>query len=153
VTSSYPARYSSAAERELWWQTGYHHLRSTRTLPALEASESRQQLGALARFVFADPEGDGDIVIPLSVVLARATEQVVMAELARRAIEVSKLITSLHPFYRNAGLSLNEAFAARTLSLAKREKAAAVFAQDWADAMELESTARSALDALESTGR
>src|SRR5687768_568524 len=118
VTSSYPARYSSAAERELWWQTGYHHLRGARTLPGLEASESRQQLGALARFVFADPEGDGDVVIPLSVVLARATEQVVMAELARRATEVSKLITSLHPFYRNAGLSLNEAFAARALPLA-----------------------------------
>jgi hypothetical protein len=153
VTSSYPGRYSSAAERELWWQTGYHHLRCARTLPALEAADSRQQVGALARFVFADPDGDGDVVIPLPTALARADEAIVSAEILRRATELSKLISSLHPFYRNAGLSLNEAFAAHSLSPAKREAAAAVFAQDWADAQELEMAARAALDGLENGGR
>ncbi|MGH7945277.1 MAG: hypothetical protein ACREF9_09735 [Opitutaceae bacterium] len=153
VTSSYAGRYSSAAERELWWQTGYHHLRRVHTLPALEAAESREQLGVLRRFVFADPAGEGDMVVPLSIVLARANEPVVAAELARRAAELPKLISSLHSFYRNAGLSLNEAFAARTLPPAKRAAAAAVFEQDWRDATELETATRSALDALEDGSR
>jgi hypothetical protein len=149
VTSSYPARYHSAEERELWWQTGYHHLRRMRTLPGQEAAESRDQLGGLARFVFAGAAGEEDVVVPLDVVLARGDEPVVEAEIARRALEVSRLISSVHPFYRNAGLSLGEAFAARTLPAAKRAAAASAFERDWRDAIELENATRTALDALE----
>jgi hypothetical protein len=153
VTSSYPGRYGSAEERELWWQTGYHHLRRMRTLPGQEAWESREQLGALARFVFAAASEDRDIVVPLAGVLERGSEPVVEAEIARRASELSRLVTNLHPFYRNAGLSLGDAFAARQLSAAKRAAAAASFEQDWRDAIELENATRSALDALEATAR
>ena len=150
VAISYPGRYSSAAERELWWQTGYHSLCRAATLPSLEAVESREQLGALARFVFAGASEDADVVVPLATTLAHAHEPVVAAELTRRSAELSKLIPSLHPFYRNAGLSLGEVFAARTARPSSRERACATFEQDWRDAVELETSTRSALDALES---
>ena len=153
VTSSFPARYGSAAERELWWQTGYHHLRRQRTLPALEAPESRAQLAALTRFVFAGTQADEDIVVPLAVVLERRGEPVVEAELVRRAQELARLVPALHPFYRNAGLSLGEAIAARQLSASRRAAALATFEQDWRDALELEHATRTALDALEQAAR
>ena len=149
VAISYPGRYRSALERELWWQTGYHHLCRGTALPSLEAVESREQLGALARFVFAGTSEDADVVVPLATTLAHAHEPVVAAELARRGTELSKLIRNLHPFYRNAGLSLGEAFAARNTRPSAREKACAAFEQDWRDAVELETSTRSALEALE----
>jgi hypothetical protein len=149
VAISYPGRYSSAAERELWWQTGYHHLCRAGTLPSLEAVESREQLASLARFVFAGTTEEADAVTPLALTLAHAHEPVVAAEIARRSAELSKLIPSLHPFYRNAGLSLGNVFAARTAKPSAREKACAAFEDDWRDAVELETSTRSALDALE----
>lgn len=151
VAVSYPGRFTSADGRELWWRTGYHHLRRVRTLPALELADSREQLGALARFVFSDPTGERDMLVPLAELLARAGEPVVAADLARRWAEVGKLIPTLHPFYRNAGLALQEALGAGTASAAKRERAAAAFEQDWRDAMELESATQRALEALERT--
>jgi hypothetical protein len=149
LASSFPGRFSSDEERELWWQTGYHHVRRIRTLPALEAADSREQLALLARFVFGGPTDEVDIVVPLATVLTHANEPVVEAEITRRAIGVSKLMSSLHPFYRNAGLSLNEAFAARSSRPAARAAASAAFEQDWRDAVELEQATRAALDALE----
>jgi hypothetical protein len=149
VAVSFPGRFNSAEGRELWWRTGYHHLRRIRTLPALEVADSREQLGALARFVFSDPAGERDVLVPLRELLGRAGEPVVGAELTRRSAELAKLISTLHPFFRNAGLSLQEAFAARTASASKRERACAIFDQDWRDALDLESTTRQALDALE----
>jgi len=149
VAASYPGRFNSAEERELWWQTGYHHVRRTRTLPSLEAADSRTRVRSLARFVFAGPT-EGDMIVPLPLVLARASEPIVQAEIARRAAELTKLIPSLHPFYRNAGLSLHEAFVALAASPKTREAAGAAFEHDWRDAVELESVTRAALDALES---
>lgn len=149
VAVSFPGRFSSAEGRELWWRTGYHHLRRVRTLPGLEATESRDQIGALARFVFADAAEDRDVLVPLPAMLARRGEPIVSAELTRRAAELGRLVPTLHPFYRNAGLSLGEALAAQAASTAKRDRACAVFEQDWRDAMELEAASRAALDALE----
>ena len=149
VTSSFPGRYGSAAEREMWWQTGYHHLRRIRTLPVLDAGDSHQQLEDLARFVFADSTGDADVVVPLSIAVARAAQPVVTSELTRRAGELSRLLPGLHPFYRNAGLSLGEVFASRSLPAAKRNAATAAFEKDWDDAVELQAATRAALDGLE----
>lgn len=145
----FPDRFAGADERELWWQTGYHLSRRTRTLPALEAVDSREQLRSLARFVFAAETGDGDRVVPLREVLGRAAEPVVAVDLARRAQDLERLTSQLHPFYRNAGLSLREAFLARNAPAAKREAAVAAFEQDWRDAVELEAATTAALDRWE----
>lgn len=149
LVESYPGRYHSAAERELWWQTGYHHARRVRNLPVLDAAESRAQLGALARFVFAAAEGEGDRIVGLRELQTRAKEPLVAGELSRRAAELARLVPALHPFYRNAGLSLAVVFAGGEVTPREREGASAAFETDWRDALELEAATAAALDRLE----
>jgi hypothetical protein len=149
LAECFPGRFGAADDRELWWQVGWHHAVRVRALPGLSAVESRAQLGGLGRFVFAGAGADDDQVVPLAAVVARGAEPIVAAELTRRATELARLIPILHPFYRNAGLSLAEAFATRTAKPEKREAASAAFAQDWRDALELEAATTAALDTLE----
>jgi hypothetical protein len=153
LATSYPERFNGAEERELWWQTGWHHARRIRSLPALEAAESRVQLAALSRFVFAGATDDADAVVPLRTVMARASELVVAAEITRRSAELARLIPTLHPFYRNAGLALGEVFAARAAAAKRLDVVCAAFEQDWRDATELESATSAALDRLEAHGK
>jgi hypothetical protein len=151
LVESYPGRFASAEERELWWRTGYHHVRAVRTLPALDAPDSRAQLAALTRFVFAGTSDEADVVVPLRSLMARASEAIVTAELTRRANELTKLAPTLHPFYRNAGLSLGEVLAARAVERRKLDALCAAFEQDWRDATEIEAATTAALDRLEGT--
>jgi hypothetical protein len=147
LTASYPGRFTNNDERELWWQTGWHDLRRVRTLPLLEAEESRAALAELARFVFLT--GDRDVVGSLRDALAHGRETFIGTDVQRRAAELHRLVPVLHPFYRNAGLSLAAAFAAVSESAAKQATACASFERDWRDATELETAANAALDALE----
>jgi hypothetical protein len=153
LAACYPDRFADAAERELWWQTGYHRARRAHALPTLEAAESEAQLGALARFVFAAPTGDEERVVSLRDVLARAEEPIVAAELARRIMEIERLIPALHSFYRNAGLALAEAVRNKPKNAARRDALCAAFEQDWRDAIELHAATTGALDALEGKAR
>ena len=147
LAACYPGRFTTAEERELWWQTGWHHLRRVRTLPIIEAAESRALLQELARFVFS--RAGQDEVLRLREVLARAHEPVVDADLKRRAAELNRALPVLHPFYRNAGLSLAAALAARTTTAEKIAVLSAAFDQDWRDAAELVVATAAALDAIE----
>jgi len=149
LAAAYPAAFASDAERELWWQTGWHQAVQARSLPVLDAAASRAQLGALARFVFAGTDEARDVVVPLRRVLDRAGEAPVAAELARRAAELGRVNPALHPFYRNAGLSLLEACRLRGEKPVRLDAACAAFERDWADGVELERAATAALDALE----
>jgi hypothetical protein len=146
LAATFPGRFANAGERELWWQTGWHHLRRGRTLPALEAAESRAELAALTRFVFT-VEGV-EVVRPFADVLARRDEPAVKAELARRAAALGRTVAALHPFYRNAGLSLAEVFDGRGMTR-DRAPRLATFEQDWRDAVELERATADLLDGLE----
>jgi hypothetical protein len=147
LATGYPGRFGDARDRELWWSTGFHHVRRARTLPTLEAAESRVELAALARFVAG--EGERDVVVPLATALAHGREPFVAAELQRRAADLARALPALHPFYRNAGLSLAEALAAGGAEAARRDAAWAAFERDWRDATGLEAAATAALDALE----
>ena len=147
LAGSYAGRFVSDGERELWWQTGWHHLRRGRTLPSLEAAESRMALADAARFVFS--AGGHEVVLPLREVLKRASEPAVEAGLKRHAAELDRVVSSLHPFYRNTGLSLAEALAARSATAERREARCSAFEQDWRDALELEAATTMALDTLE----
>jgi hypothetical protein len=149
LAALFPGRFANEAERELWWQTGWHHVARARTLPALEPAESRGQLATMQRFVFSDATGERDQVLALADVLARAGEPIVAAELARRATELNRLVPVLHPFYRNAGIALTEALAARALPPEQQAERVAAFEADWRDARELEAATTAALDALE----
>ena len=140
LAATFSNRFANDAERELWWQTGWHHLRRTRGLPAMDAAESRRELAVTTRFVFAAEDGS-DAVTSLADALKHAAEPIVGGELQRRAAALNRILPSLHPFYRNAGLSLAEALAGRGTEDA--------FERDWRDAVELEAATAAALDALE----
>lgn len=142
LAACYPGRFTGAAERELWWQTGWHHLRRGRSLPVLEAAEARAELEALMRFVVRR-EGK-ETVATLAEVLAARGDAALQRELAQRATALQRLAGALHPFYRNAGLSLADVLAGRAKL--------ATFEQDWRDATELEAATTAALDALEWRG-
>ncbi|HVS52287.1 MAG TPA: hypothetical protein VHD62_08020 [Opitutaceae bacterium] len=150
LAASFPGRFRDANERELWWETSWHHLRRVRTLPIMDAAESREELAALIRFVFQRSESD--VVVDLGETLTHASEAAVRAELTRRASELNRLLPALHPFYRNAGLSLAAVLAAPTSSENPTgiATARANFARDWRDATELEAATASALDRIES---
>lgn len=152
LAACYPGRFGTVEERELWWQTGYHHVRRARALPNLEPGDSQAQLGALARFVFAGPNEEVDVVVSLPAVMSRAAEPVVAADLARRRAELERLIPALHPFFRNAGLSLAEVFRLGARSPSRLGALCATFAQDWSDATELAVATTAALDEWERRG-
>jgi hypothetical protein len=150
LAACFPGRFSSEAERELWWSTGLQHLRRLRALPVLNAEESRAELEALMRFVVTDPASEArDELVPLARVLEHAREPFVAAELQRRRGELRALLPALHPFFRNAGLSLADVLAAAAAAPAKRAEALGALERDWADAQELAAATRAALDRLE----
>lgn len=150
LVESYPGRFDNPRDRELWWQTSFHHARRTRTLPVLEVAESRQQLTALTRFVVADRDGESDRVASLREFVARRQQRLVAAELKRRAAELAKLLPVLHPYYRNAGVALADVLALRDVVPRLAEKACVAFDADWRSAIELEAATTAALDRLES---
>lgn len=147
LAARFPARLSNADEGELWWQTGWHHLRRTPTLATAGVAESQSTLERLSRFVF-EREGR-DVVLPLREALEAADEPFVAAELAQRATELARTVPALHPFFRNAGLSLAEAFRARAANEPTRHTACAAFERDWQEGLELAAAAKEALDRLE----
>ncbi|MBM3842330.1 MAG: hypothetical protein FJ397_03535 [Verrucomicrobia bacterium] len=154
VAQAYPGRFGGPDERELWWQTGWHYHLRQRVLPGLEAEEARELLATLARFVFADEAG-ADRLPPLAEVLARRSEPLVAAELARRGVDLGRSIAGMHPFYRNAALTLAEAFAlgAGPEADRRREALLAQWERDWADGRALEAATTEALDRWEARRR
>jgi hypothetical protein len=147
LAAAFPGRFETPADRELWWQTGWHHLRRIRALPLLEIAESRDEVLARTRFVFAPEESD--VVVPLRTVLEHAPEAIVAVELQRRAAELSRLAPALHPFYRNAALALVAVFEAAGAKPERRAAALAQFEADWRDGDELAAATRAALEAEE----
>ncbi len=142
-----PQRFASDRERELWWQTGWQAQRIARVLPTMEAADSRAEIAEQCRFVFV--QQGRERVVPLREVLAHAREPEVTATLKQRVAALNRLTPSLHPFYRNAALSLVEALSIRDGKPEQREALCATFEQDWRDAGELEAASATALTALE----
>lgn len=152
LVASYPGRFSNVRERELWWQTGWHHVRRARALPTWESEESAREIELLARFVFAPSEQD--IVVPLGTLVAQVNDGLVAGEFGRRAAELRRITPALHPFYRNAGLSLLDLFTeARMAAPARREALVAAYESDWRDAVELAAATKSVLDDWEQRRR
>jgi hypothetical protein len=149
LATSYPGRFHTASERELWWATGWQQLRRARSLPTLDASYSRRELEAIARFVFILEQRE--TVVPLAEALAHRRDPAVATEIARHSAVLTGLLSALHPFYRNAGLSLAAALAGGRDVDRERPAKVAAFERDWRDAVELETATRAALDALAGT--
>lgn len=152
LTTAFPGRFASVRDRELWWQTGWHHVRRLNAFPLMDSQESAHAIARLARFTFAP--GNEDVVVPLRTVLAHGADTIVSDDLQRRAAELQILGPALHPYYRNAGLSLLEVFLKGKVVSANRQAAlVAAFEEDWRDGVEIEATAKAALDAFEQSRR
>lgn len=144
-------RFRSELDRELWWRTCLEQALRIRTLPGLEAEESRVALENLARLVVLGESGDR--VVSLDEMLAHAAEPFVAAELARRAAEVARLAPAAHPFFRNAALSLGEALNSASAPAEKRAQLTRAFASDWEAGIALMRASAAALDAFEAARR
>ncbi len=151
LATTFRGRFANEEQRELWWQTGWHQLSRARVLPGLEAAESRAELRELRRFVFVN--GGVDTVVPLSEVLTRAEEAGVAAELKRRIAALNHVLPVLHPFYRNAALSLSEALAAPKATPDRRRALVEALENDWRDSTDLEAASSAALTAWEQRAR
>jgi hypothetical protein len=146
LAASFPGRFADAAERELWWQTGWHHVRRLPTQAALGSAESRRRLADLERCVLS--VGGEDTRVPLRFVLRRSEDAAVAALLAARVNELQRILPALHPFYRNAGLALADCIGGGAAKPEVIDARCEALAREWRDAVELETTAREALDAL-----
>jgi hypothetical protein len=144
-------RFHGESERELWWRTAFEQAWRTRTLPGLDAEESRRALENLARFVVWGESADR--LIPLAEVLAHGHEPFVAAELSRRATEAGRLAAAAHPFFRNAALSLSAALNSGSLAPEQQAKLIRAFQDDWRDGMGLVQASAAALDAFEAARR
>lgn len=138
----------TAIEGELWWRTGWHHVRRVSVLPGMSAADSRALLADAIRQVWLR-DGVETAVSPAEwpeLVQVKAGR----AALAASARHISQNAAALHPFYRNAALSLVSALsAAATAKSADFALARERFEADWRDATELEAASADALDALE----
>ena len=90
-------------------------------------------------------------MVPLAEVLARRSEPLVAAELARRGAELGRSVAGMHPFYRNAALTLAEAFALPAGPDGDRRQSVlgVQWERDWADGLALEAATRAVLDRWE----
>lgn len=145
LPQSYSGLWTSLADMELWWQTGFHHQRGLRTVPMMTAEASRFWLADRSRWL-AGRDGR-EVVLPLSELRALRDEAWVKAELAARIAQARSLLGVVHPFYANTVLSMGRFYEAALKGNAKTFDATrAEFERDAFDARELEDTVNAILD-------
>ena len=138
LAASFPGRFSDLADRELWWQTGWHSVRRGRTMPLWGAAESRQALADLSRLVLA--VGGQDAVLPLRFALRRRDEPAVAEALAAKTKELERVLPALHVFYRNVGLALADCLAPGKEIRLDADGLVAEFEREWREGFERETT-------------
>ena len=146
----YGGYFADEAARELWWQVGWHAQRRLSATAVNRAADSRAWVAGRSRWV-AQREGT-EVVLSLDQVFAARKEPWVAAELQLRIGQLQGGLGSnlLHPFYRNAALSMGRVYEAAKAGDARAFAAAAAEAkQDFADGLELEKATDQALDQLE----
>lgn len=139
--------------RELWWQVGWHSQRRLFATAVDNAADSRAWVTDRARWVARS--GDADILLSLDEVFAARQAPWVAAELQQRIGQLKGGLGTnlLHPFYRNAAVSLGRAYeAARAGNRSGFGLAEADLDRDCADGVELETAAEGALDQMEASG-
>lgn len=147
LRSSYPGRFADEAERELWWQVGWQALRRVPALPTLDAAESRALVSDASRIVMG--RNGRDVLVGPADWPELARSRAGRAGLAERARALAPHLAMLHPFYRNAGLSLMRLLDAAQAGDAGAASAALVaFDADWRAGSELEAASTRALDAF-----
>lgn len=136
-----------ASEGEIWWRTGWHHYRRIPVLPGLSAAESRAMLADAIRQVWL--KAGVETVVPPDDWPELAGTAAGRTTLNQAAQRISRCTAMLHPFYRNAALSLVAALNAAGSTTSEAFAATrAHFEADWQEATALEAASATALDAL-----
>ncbi len=149
----YGGYFNNDPSRELWWQVGWHAQRRLSASAVSSAADSRVWVAGRARWVAR--RGEADLLLSLDEVFAARQQPWIAAELQQRIGQLKGELgsNSLHPFYRNAAVSLGRAYeAARMGNPGVFAIAEADAERDYADGLELENAADAALDQLEETG-
>jgi hypothetical protein len=144
---TYGGLWRDEATRELWWQAGFYHQRNLHLLPMLTAEESRAWLADRSRWL-AVQAGRERVLTPDGLWNARQ-EPWVQAELKERTRQLQTKLAVIHPFYRNAVISMGQMNeAALKGKAADFKNATDALARDAEDGRELEEATAAALDAM-----
>lgn len=136
------------AELELAWRTSLAAMAREQATPLLGAEESRRQLERLARAVLTPTEGGPERVWELGALTAAEARGYPAAEREERARWLTANLARMHPFYRNAAVSLGRCWQAQERGDdAAREGALQEWRADFATGLELERGSAAALDA------
>ncbi len=148
----YGGAWKNPAARELWWQTGFCDVRTNSTLPLMTMPETRDWLADRCRWL-AVKNGREQVLSFDDLWIARK-ETWLKNGMTERAQQIENQLLRLHPFYRNAAISLGRMYQAAVKGSEVEFKAAMqAVSQDAKDGQELEAATTESLDGLEARPR
>jgi hypothetical protein len=152
IQEIYGGAWKDPAARELWWRTGFYDVRTSSTLPLMSMLETRDWLADRCRWLAV--KNGREQVLSFDDLWAERKEPWVKTGMTERAQQIENQLLRLHPFYRNAAISLGRMYQAAVKGAEEEFKAAKqAVSQDAKDGQELEAAATESLDALEAKSR
>ena len=150
LQQTYGRMWRTPAERELWWQVGFYNECRSSILPLMSMEETRNWLADRCRWLVL--RGGYEQVLSLEDLWTFRSESWVRAGFVKRIEQLQNQLPRLHPFYRNAAISMGRMYQAAVTGDERDFKAAQkALSQDAVDGRELEDETGSALEALEAT--
>jgi hypothetical protein len=143
-------RWADNRERELDWQTGFETGRGRKTLPLHTPAESRLWLRDYYWLAARNLDAGRDVQLAPADLYAVRRQPRVRESVALRLSLLEPQLPAIHPFYRNAALSLGRIWTAVRDGKGKDFHAAcAAFVEDMNIARDLEDETANLLDAAE----
>jgi len=148
LRDNYGAAWKDETSRELWWQVGFHDERLTSTVPLMSMEETRNWLADRCRWL-AIKDGREQVLALDDLWTLRKTPWIKNG-MEERSQQLQNLLPRLHPFYKNAAISMGRMYQAAGKGAEEEFKAAKqALSQDAIDGRELENATGAALDELE----
>lgn len=152
LQENYGGAWKDPDSRELWWQTGFCNVRASSTLPLMSMQETRDWLADRCRWLAI--KNGREQVLSFDDLWAARKETWVKTGMTERAQQIENQLLRLHPFYRNAAISLGRMYQAAAKGAEEEFKAAKLaVSQDAKDGQELEAATTESLDELEARPR
>jgi hypothetical protein len=155
LVRGYEPRFAAAEARdiELAWQVGAAAQAALRTVPTWPAAESRRRLEQAARVTVRPLAGETEEAKELAELWAERGDPLLTSVRRARLAWLTAQVGAVHPFYRNAAVSLGRAWQAMERG---DEKAWTVAVAEWrgdlATGRELEDASTRLLDAAGRAG-
>jgi hypothetical protein len=148
LQDNYGTAWKDADSRELWWQVGFHNERLTSTVPLMSMGDSRDWLADRCRWLAV--KNGREQVLALDDLWTLRKESWIKTGMVERSQQLQNQLPRLHPFYKNAAISMGRMYQAAGKGSEEEFKAAKLaLSQDATDGRELEAASGAALDELE----